>query len=416
MAKKPRQTRVLASDRAARAAEAEAARMISGGEMPVEQTFTEETVTETPARLPRGIAGTEVITDEAGNERLVYRTRPGQAKVDVQFGTPAPIGGRTVRNAPTGGDVVTYTASDGTSFTDRDTYLEYEAKLKGQRAERQSAWDLLYQQFSGYGLGALVQDVKGLIEDPTVSPSEFTIRLRGTDAYKKRFAANAGRIAKGLRALSEAEYMELEDSYQDIMRRYGLPETYYTKGELGRQQGFEDLIGFDVSPRELEERISAAQDRVKNAPPEVLASLRDFYGDTIKEGDILAYVLDPKNAADLIKRKVTAAEIGAGAAQAGLATTRQRAEELQRLGVTGEEARRGFQAVAEVTPRGSQLAEFYGESPYTQQTAEAEVFGTPGAVEARRRRERLVGREQASFAGSSGMTQGALSRERAGQL
>lgn len=422
MAKKPRPTRVLASDRAARAAEAEAARMISGGEMPVEQTFTEETVTETPARLPRGIAGTEVITDEAGNERLIYRTRPGQAKVDVEFGTPAPIGGRTARRTPTGGgggggvNVVTYTASDGTSFTDRDTYLEYEASLKGQRAERQSAWDVLYEQFSRYGLGSLVEPLKNLISDSSISPSEFTIQLRETDAYKQRFAANQKRIAKGLRAITEGEYLELEDSYQNLMRRYGLPQSYYTRGELGRQEGFEKFIEFDVSPTELEERISTAQNRLFNAPPEVMRLMSDFYGDVISNGDALAYILDPQRALSEIQRRVTAAEIGAGATQAGLTTTRQRAEELQRFGVTGEEARRGFQTVAEVAPRGSQLAAIYGEEPYTQQTAEAEVFGTTGAVEARRRRERLVGREQASFAGSSGMTQGALSRERAGQL
>jgi hypothetical protein len=49
--------------------------------------------------------------------------------------------------------------------------------------------------------------------------------LRGTDAYKKRFAANAARIAKGLGALSEAEYIGLEDQYQNIMRNYGLPQS-----------------------------------------------------------------------------------------------------------------------------------------------------------------------------------------------
>jgi hypothetical protein len=231
-------------------------------------------------------------------------------------------------------------------------------------------------------------------------------------------------LAKGLRALSEAEYLELEDSYQDVMRRYGLPETYYTKGELGKQDGFEQLLGFDVSPRELEERISAAQDRVKNAPPEVMTALKDFYGDTIKDGDILAYVLDPKNAMDLIKRRVTAAEIGAGAAQAGLlgktpeerAAYATRAEELARFGVTGEQARQGFQTVAATQPRGAQLASFYGEAPLTQTEVESEVFGTTGAVEARKKRERLVGREMAAFSGTSGAAQGALSRERAGQL
>jgi hypothetical protein len=419
-----KRNRVTSAERARKAAEEEAARMISGGDMPVEQTFIDEPLpVDTRTRATRGIAGTEVITDDAGNEVLVYKTRPGQAKVPVVPGTPAPIGGRTT-TAAGGKATTTYTASDGTAFTDRDIYLEYEASLKGQRASRQSAFDLLYEQFSTYGLGSLVEPLRNLIQDSTVSPSEFTIRLRGTDAYKKRFAANQGRISKGLRALSEAEYMELEDSYQDIMRRYGLPETYYTKGEMGRQQGFEDLIGFDVSPRELEERISSAQDRVKNAPPEVLSTLKGFYGDTIKDGDILAFVLDPKNAMDLIKRKVTAAEIGAGAVQAGLVGRRPeeiaaytgRAEELARFGVTGEQARQGFQTVAAVQPRGAQLASFYGEAPLTQTEVESEVFGTTGAVEARRKRERLVGREQAAFSGTSGAAQGALSRERAGQL
>lgn len=309
-----------------------------------------------------------------------------------------------------------FTATDGTKFTDFENYLAYQATLDGKRQGRQSAYDLLLQEFAAYGLGSLVEPLKNLISDPTVSPSEFTIRLRQTDAYKTRFASNAKRIAKGLRAITEGEYLELEDRYQDIMRRYGLPQSYYTRGELGRQEGFEKFIEFDVSPVELEERISTAQNRLFNAPPEVMRLMSDFYGDVVSNGDALAYILDPQRALSEIQRRVTAAEIGAGAAQAGLATTRQRAEELQRFGITGEEARRGFQAVAEVAPRGGQLAEFYGESPYTQETAEAEVFGTPGAVEARKKRERLVGREQASFAGTSGAFQGALARDRAGAL
>jgi hypothetical protein len=385
---------------------------MSANEGPItEQEYDLSGVEFTPKGLPRGIAGTEVIVDPAtGRERLVYATGEGRAKVDVVFGTPAPIGGTT------GGAGTSYTASDGTTFTDRDIYLEYEASLRSQRKERQSAFDLLYGEFSRYGLGSLVETLRGLITDSTVSPSEFSIRLRQSEPYKQRFKANSARITKGLRALTEAQYLELEDSYQDIMRRYGLPETYYTRGEMGRQQGFEDLIGFDVSPPELEDRIAAAQERVKNAPPEVLESIKTFYGDTIRDGDILAYVIDPKNAVDAIKRKVAAAEIGAGARQAGLGVTRQRAEELGAFGVTGEQARQGFQAVAAIQPRGAQLAEFYKEAPLTQTEVESEVFGTTGAVEARRRRERLVGREQAAFSGSAGTTQGALARERAGGI
>jgi hypothetical protein len=286
------------------------------------------------------------------------------------------------------------------------------AELKRQQG--QSAYDLLFEQFNNYGLGGLVEPLRQFIVDG-LSPAEFTIRLRDTDAYKKRFAANQARIQKGLRALTEAEYIGLEDQYQDVMRRYGLPENYYTRGDMGRQEGFEKFIGGDVSPVELEDRIQTAQRRVINAAPEVTASLRQFYPE-LGQGDLLAYFLDPDKAIENIKRKVTAAEIGGAATMAGLATGVQRAEELARFGITGEQARQGFQTVAEVAPRGSQLAEIYKQSPYTQTTAEQEVFGLTGATEAAARRRRLTQLEQASFAGSSGMSGGALGRERAGAI
>ena len=276
----------------------------------------------------------------------------------------------------------------------------------------QSAYNLLFEQFSQYGLGALVEPLKNLIIEG-LSPAEFTLRLRDTDAYKKRFAANAQRINRGLRALSEAEYIGLEDQYQNVMRRYGLPENYYTRGDMGRQEGFEKFISGDVSPVELEDRIQLAQNRVINAAPEVAASLRSFYPD-ITNGDILAYALDPDKALEGIKRKVTAAEIGGAAAMAGLATGVARAEELGRFGVTGETARQGFQTIAEILPRGSQLADIYKQSPYTQTTAEQEVFSLTGATEAAQKRRRLQQLETATFSGSSGAAGGALGRERAG--
>ena len=282
------------------------------------------------------------------------------------------------------------------------------------QAARQNAFDILYSQFSQYGLEALVEPLKGLILD-NVSPAEFAVRLRQTEPYKKRFAANAQRINKGLKALSEAEYLALEDGYQSIMRNYGLPATYYTKGDMGRQEGFEKFIAGDVSPAELEERIMTAQNRVVNAPPQVKEALKQFYPD-INSSDILAYTLDPEKGLADIRRKVTAAEIGGAAMGAGLATDVGRAEELARFGVTAEKARETYQAAVPIIERGRQLSSFYGESPYTQTTAEEELFGLTYAPEATAKRKRLTALEQASFAGQSGMTGGALSRERAGSF
>lgn len=308
-----------------------------------------------------------------------------------------------------------FIASDGTVFTDSTSYQEYQDYLNDKRTNRQSAFDLLYEQFSSYGLGSLVEPLRGLIKDPSVSSSEFTIRLRQSDPYKKRFAANQKRIDRGLAAISEAEYLSLEDQYQNIMRNYGLPESFYRKDTLGTQKGFEDLIGFDVSAAELEDRVQQAAIRVTNAAPEVKRALTEFYPG-ITEGDILGYVLNPENALTEIRRKITAAEIGAGAMQAGLRTNVGRAEELARFGITAEQARSGFQQIASGVERGRQLAAIYEEIPYGQETAEQEIFGITGAPEARRKRQRIIKKEEAAFSGSTGVTGGALARERAGQI
>jgi len=336
-----------------------------------------------------------------------------QKKVAASRGTTVEsiFGGAST--TPTGTKTMIYTASDGKTFTDANAYTAYQATLDEKKANRQSAYDLLFQQFDVYGLGALVTPLKGLIESG-ISPSEFTIKLRETDAYQKRFAANKARINKGLSALSEAEYIGLEDTYQGIMRQYGMPESYYTRGEMGRQEGFEKFIGGDVSPAELETRISTAYNRVINSNPEVVQALKQFYPN-ITNGDILSYALDPEKALTDINKKVTAAEIGGAAIGAGLGIGIARAEELQRYGVTKETAQQGFGTIASGLERGRQLSQIYNQPDYTQAVAETEVFALPDAEKARRQRRRLTQLETTTFSGTSGVTGGALDRERAGQ-
>ena len=302
------------------------------------------------------------------------------------------------------------TGGSGTGIAPKTAeQLAAEALAAGKTADRKSAYDLLYEQFNKYGLGSLVEPLKGLITDPGVSPSEFTIKLRETEPYKQRFGANTQRIAKGLRSLNEAEYIGLEDQYQNIMRNYGMPASYWTKDSTGKQPGFDKFLASDVSATELENRIATAQQRVVNSNPEVLQALKQFYPD-ISNGDILAYTLDPKNGMDNINRKVTAAEIGGAALAQGLQANGGTAESLAGLGVTKAQAQQGYTNVAEMVPRGSQLADIYGQTPYTQGTAEAEVFNTAGATDAAAKRKKLTDLEKASFSSSSGV--GSLNRDR----
>ena len=298
--------------------------------------------------------------------------------------------------------------------SERDYQRQQDAAAEAEKKRRtgQSAFDLLLAEFNRYGLGSLLDDVKSLIVSGADEAS-LTLALRQTKAYQNRFAANQTRINNGLRALSEAEYVTLEDQYQNVMRNYGLPATYYTKDATGKQAGFEKFIAGDVSASELEDRISIAQKRVIDAAPQVKEALKQFYPD-IKDGDILAYTLDPTQGLANIQKKVLAAEIGGAAMGSNLGTSATRAEELARYGVTAETARAGFGAIGGGLERGRQLSSIYQQPDYNQAVAEEEVFNLPGQTQAGEKRKKIIGLEKATFGGQTGVTSGALSQNRAG--
>jgi hypothetical protein len=285
--------------------------------------------------------------------------------------------------------------------------------LTANQLQRKSAYDILYSEFKNYGLESLVEDVKGLIMTAT-SDAELTIGLRNSENYKKRFAANIKRVANGFKAIDEATYLGLEDKYQQIAQNYGLPSKYYSRGQLGVQQYFEDAIAKNIDPITFEERIVQGQ-KVLNANREVLDAAKKFYPD-LNDSDFLDYVLNPENALSDIKRKVSAAEIGGAQMAAGLQATRMGAEDLIKAGVTGQQYQSRASAIAEGALRGGQLASIYEQDPYTQQSAEQVALNIPGSAEALKQTKKLTGLEKATFGGKSGLTGGALARDRAGAI
>jgi hypothetical protein len=304
-----------------------------------------------------------------------------------------------------------FSGSSGSSLAGRSAAMATSAASAQDRAERQSAYDLLYSQFKLYGLESLVEPLKGLIITGA-SPAEFTIKLRDSDAYKLRFAANAKRIANGFKAIDEATYLGLEDRYQSIMQNYGLPESYYKKGSMGVQEGFEKFIANNVDPVTLEERIMEGV-KINQGSKALIDTAKQFYP-SLTDGDFLAYALDPKNALSEIRRKVTATEIGSAQIGAGLAATVGGAEELARAGITGKQYQQAAPTIAEASIRGGQLADIYKQSPYTQQTAESLLLDLPGSAEALKKTKKLTSLETAQFGGSAGA--GAIARDRAGVL
>lgn len=274
------------------------------------------------------------------------------------------------------------------------------------KAERQSAYDSLLAEFNKYGLGSLVTDIKGLIERD-VSPSQFIIELRNTPAYQQRFKANTERIKKGLSALSEAQYIQNEDNYRQILRTYGL--TQFDNDEYVNQ-----FLVNDVSPQELGERVTTAVNRLQMADPAVTNTLRTYYG--LKDSDMIAAILDPKTQLPTIQRQIAAAEIGTAAGRQGLKIGLPVAEQLAAQGVTKQEAERGYATIAEILPTAEKLSDIYAREleGYRLPEAEQEVFNT--LASAQRKRQRLVERERAAFSGQSGVGRTSLTEDNRAQF
>lgn len=278
---------------------------------------------------------------------------------------------------------------------------------RAREANRQSAIAAVTARFNQYGLGSLANKIRDLAIDGATEAT-ITLALQETPEYQVRFAANQERLKKNLSVLSPAEYINLEDSYRQVLRSYGL--TQFDNDSYVKQ-----FIANDVSAAELSNRVVTAVQRVQNADPAILSQLTDYYG--IGRNDLVAYVLDPSQQFQKIQRQVAAAEIGVAAAKQGLQSNVAVSEQLAAQGITEAEAQKGYATIADILPTATKLSEIYGATldTYDQSTAEQEVFNQ--LASAQRKRQRLAAAEVASFSGSSGLARGGLSEGRtAGQI
>jgi hypothetical protein len=123
----------------------------------------------------------------------------------------------------------------------------------------------------------------------------------------------------------------------------------------------------------------------------------------------MAYILDQKRALPLIERKVQAANIGAAADFQGLNVGVNRAEDFAAYGITADQARQGYSAIAEALPTSFKLAEIDDVS-FSQDELENEVF--KGDAQAAEKRRKLASRERARFSASGGTNQYSFERDK----
>jgi hypothetical protein len=274
-----------------------------------------------------------------------------------------------------------------------------------QYNERMSVYATMADRFNKYGLTGLANKIKELAMQGATEAT-ITLQLMETPEYQQRFAANADRIKSGLKALTPAEYVNIEDSYRQVLRAYGLRQ--FDNDAYVRQ-----FIANDMSPTELSNRVVTAVQRVQNADPAIVAQLKQYYG--IGATDMVAYVLDPQQQFQKIERQIAASEIGVAAGRQGLTAGVSVAEQLAAQGVSQAEAQKGYATIADILPTAEKLSDIYGTTldEYRQSEGEQEVFNQ--LASAQRKRQRLTQREVAAFSGASGVNKTSLSQQAAGQ-
>jgi hypothetical protein len=186
------------------------------------------------------------------------------------------------------------------------------------------------------------------------------------------------------------------------MRAAGVPGGFYDS-----PTDFADFIAKDISPTEVQGRVTAAADLINNAPPEAMAMFRQYYS----TGDIIAYALDPNRAAPLVEKRIKAAELAGFGAQQGVNVGVSTAEALSGNGVSNAQAQSGFGFIAGEQPTVDKLGAIFGDQ-VTQDDLVKEVFFND--AKATKKRATLASKERATFGGSSGLTSQSLDRRDAG--
>ena len=381
------------------------------------------TITETPQYPADGTpAGPDKSIDNGDGTFTIIHTvadgKGGTRTYSTQAGTKntGPTG-----PAVTGASGATGASTDSTIAALQKQLADLQTATAAQTASaqattaqtQQNAIQFLTTTFTNLGLGAEVAaGVTNLIQQGYTSD---TIQLIAQDpnskdplavAFQQRFPANAARLKAGLPVLSPGQYIATEQSYAQVMQAYGLSSDFATNKDV-----FTKLLTADVSPTELNTRVSTAKQVVDNTDPLVTQQLQQYYG--LTQADMIAHVLDPSVATPIIEKQISAAQIGAESARYGVNVGQGQAEQLSNLGITQSQANQGFRNVAEQLPNTQALAArygAYGPAGDVGQALQAAAFGTTGAMQSQQELDRLRMQEVSQFSGSSGVGKGSISQ------
>ena len=326
-----------------------------------------------------------------------YGTEPTNNPVDKagnsRFVEVSTLDGRTIW---TTNDDYSPSGTGTGGRTDKDSTDKEVDRLNKEYLEQkgvEGAVAILTRLVGAMGLPvSLVAKLKNMMVDG-LSEDAIKLEIRQSDEYKARFPGMEYRRLNGFAPITEAAYMENEDTYYNLLRLHGLPERFYDDLE-----DFAVLIGEDVSPEEFGERVSLAELATAGADPFTKEELRRLYD--VQQTDLVAYYLDPEAATNLVqeRRAFEAAGLSASARRVTGRKTgfdKQTADALQREGIQRREIQQ------RLAPRAGLLGQTIGETTglTTSELASGE-FGLD--INDRRRVERRRQERLAGVSGASG--------------
>lgn len=256
-----------------------------------------------------------------------------------------------------------------------------------------------------YHLGSLYDQAAEWLRSG-MSPDEITNAIWDTQEFQGRFSGIFTREANGMPAISVEEYLAYENQAFQLMREFGYPPGFYDDPD-----DFATLIGNNVSVNELQQRVTAYADVAAVGREQVRTELARQFGedvgaavDELSNGELAAWMIDPSRGLQAIRQRVSSAQVGAGAVDAGWGPLSfLEASDLTGRGLTEAASRDAFGTLAR---QGDVTGAVAGEdtgSAMSRQGQLGVVGGEAGAlteIETRRRKR------QGAFEGGGSFSTG----------
>jgi hypothetical protein len=293
-----------------------------------------------------------------------------------------------------------------------------------------AVYKIALQKLSEYNLAGIAESLRRARNQyPEVEISDLLFIVENDERYnqpfKDRFKANELRVKQGLPKLTSSAYLTLERDFARLFTTYNLPM-------FKNQQQYDKLIAGDVDIADATSRVTMAYDRVLT-DTSTRNAFRQFYG-SLTDADIVSALLSPEQQIPALERKVIAAEVGGQALRQGLAAGVQSIEAMMtdqgkqvsgysnvQRGTLGSEAlagegvdeaaaASGYERIAAQLPEAEKLSAIYGGRAAQVSQKELEQAELLGLESAKRKRAKLVGMEEAQFAGEAGTMRTSLGR------